>query len=124
MRAWATDTREVLFDEEGKVRGISVVDLDWSAGRPDAVEGSEHVIEAQLVLVACGFVGPERGVLDALGVSTGERGLPVCVGHRAEASGDTPVFVAGDVRSGSSLVVNAIADAMACAAEAATDLGL
>ncbi len=124
-REWAVDTREVLFDESGSVRGISVVDLDWSAGRPEAVEGSGREMPAQLVLIACGFVGPERGVLDAFGVATRERGLPVVAApgsHRAQAEGC--VFVAGDTRTGSSLVVSSIADAMACAGEVAAELGL
>ena len=124
-REWAVDTREVLLDGSGSVRGISVVDLDWSAGRPEAVAGSEREMAAQLVLIACGFVGPERGVLGALGVATGERGLPVVAApgsHRAQAEGR--VFVAGDTRTGSSLVVSAIADAMACAGEVAAELGL
>ena len=42
--------------------------------------------------------------------------------HRAEAEGETPVFVAGDTRNGSSLVVTAIADGLACAKEAAEAL--
>lgn len=126
MRSWGVDTLEVLLDEGGSVRGLRVVDLDWSSGSPERVPGSEREIAAQLVLVACGFTGPERGVLDALGVRVGERGLPVSEGgaHRAAATVETPVFLAGDVRTGSSLVVSAIADSMACAAEVAAELGL
>ena len=126
-REWAVDTREVLLDASGAVRGLRVRDLDWSGGRPEAVEGSEREMVAQLVLVACGFTGPERGVLEALGVAVGERGLPVSDepgSHRASAAGKTPVFLAGDARTGSSLVVSAIADAMACAAEVAEGLGV
>ena len=126
MRQWGVDTREVLLDAAGAVRGLLVADLDWSEDRPRPVAGSEREIPAQLVLVACGFVGPERGVLDAFGVRAGERGLPVCAEgtHQVRTAGETPVFVAGDVRTGSSLVVSAIADAMACAGEVAATLGL
>lgn len=126
MRAWGVDTLEVLLDKAGAVRGIAVADLDWSGGRPERVEGSERELGAQLVLVACGFTGPERSVLDALGVGVGERGLPATVegAHRAASSGETPVFLAGDVRTGSSLVVSAIADALACVDEVAARLGL
>ena len=126
MRSWGVDTLEVLLDEAGVVRGLAVADLDWSGGRPERVAGSEREIPAQLVLVACGFTGPERGVLDALGVGVGERGLPAPgqSAHRAASAGDTPVFLAGDVRSGSSLVVSAIADALACVDEVADALGL
>ena len=126
MRSWGVDTLEVLLDEAGAVRGLRVADLDWSGGRPERVAGGEREIPAQLVLVACGFTGPERAVLDALGVPAGERGLPVPgeSAHRAASAGDTPVFLAGDVRSGSSLVVSAIADAMACVDEVVDELGL
>ena len=126
MRSWGVDTLEVLLDADGAVRGLRVADLDWSGGAPERVVGSEREVPAQLVLIACGFTGPERGVLDALGVSVGERGLPVTEGgaHRAAAPGETPVFLAGDARTGSSLVVSAIADALSCAAEAAAELGI
>lgn len=125
IRSWGVDTLEVLLDERGAVRGLAVADLDWSSGRPVRVEGSKREIPAQLVLVACGFVGPEAPVLEAFGVRAGERGLPVAgpSAHRAEAAGETPVFLAGDVRTGASLVVSAIADAMACADEVMAALG-
>ena len=124
-REWAVDTLEVLLGADGAVRGLRVADVDWSGGRPERVAGSEREIAAQLVLVACGFVGPERGVLDAFGVGAGPRGLPAVTAgsHRAATEG-TPVYVAGDVRTGSSLVVSAIADAMTCASEVAAELGL
>ena len=62
MRSWAVDTLEVLRDEQGAARGLLVADLDWSDGSPRRVEGSEHEIPAQLVLIACGFTGPEPEV--------------------------------------------------------------
>ena len=132
LREWGADTQKVLFDEAGHVRAIQVHTLDWSAGKPVPVEGSEREIEAQLVLIACGFSGPERAVYDAFGVPMAAQGrpLPVMAGgsHRAERAQDAPagaaVYAAGDARNGSSLVVNAMADALACAAEVAADLGL
>ena len=125
MRSWGVDTLEVLLNEQGSVCGLTVADLDWLGGRPERVEGSVREIPAQLVLVACGFEGPEPAVLEAFGVHLGERGLPLAVGatHRADVVGETPVFLAGDVRTGSSLVVSAIADALSCADEVATALG-
>ena len=124
MRSWAADTREVLLGPDGAVRGLVVADVDWSGGRPEPVAGSEREVPAQLVLVACGFTGPERGVLEALGAGAGERGLPACEPGTHRAAGAGRVYVAGDARTGSSLVVSAIADAMACAGEVAADLGL
>ena len=85
---------------------------------------------AQLVLIACGFTGPERGVLDAFGVGLAEKGRPLPVmatptSHRAASSvAGNPVFVAGDARNGSKLVVTSMEDALACAGEVAATLGL
>ena len=119
-RLWGIDTREVM-GENGKVTGLRIVSLDWTSGKPMRLDKTERVLPAQLVLIAMGFVGPERSVFDALGVSCADdaSGLPLCDGmeHRALASCDIPVFVAGDCRSGSSLVVRAIADGIACAQE-------
>jgi glutamate synthase (NADPH/NADH) small chain len=131
-RSWATDTLEVERDEEGHARALRVVDLDWASGKPERIEGSEHELDAQMVLVACGFSGPERDAFDALGVETCEvRGgvRPVLSQdgpHRAATSGDAkvPVFVAGDARNGSTLVVSSMADALSAAVEVAGALGL
>ncbi len=129
MREWAVDTLEVTFDSEGKVSGLDVVDLDWSAGKPERKMDSERTYPAQLVLIACGFTGPEAAVYAALGaeMATSGRLLPVMAEagkHKCVAAGETPVFAAGDARNGSSLVVSAIADAMACVDEVASELGL
>ena len=132
MREWGVDTLEVLFDEAGSVRGLRVVDLDWSAGKPERKAETEREVPAQLVLIACGFTGPEHGVLDAFGVQMAEKGrpLPVMVersSHRAQLVAEgacAKVFAAGDARNGSTLVVTSMADALACAGEVAEALGL
>ena len=134
MRAWGVDTLEVLLDKKGSAAGLRVADLDWSAGKPERIAGSEHEVPAQLVLIACGFTGPEHGVFDAVGVpvATAGRPLPVMAAEGSHlaarvdgvAAGATPVYVAGDARNGSSLVVSAMADALACAAEVAEALEL
>lgn len=113
-RAWGVDTLEVLVDG-GAVTGLRAVALDWSGGSPERIEGSEQVLPAQLVLIAMGFTRPEAAVFEALGVKVPERGAM----HRVSDQ----VWRAGDCRSGSSLVVNAIADGLACAAEVAAALG-
>lgn len=48
MRAWGVDTLEVLLDKKGAAAGLRVVDLDWSAGKPERIVGSEHEVPAQL----------------------------------------------------------------------------
>ena len=135
MREWAIDTLEVLVDEEGKVRGVTVVDLDWSQGRSERLMDTKREYPAQLVLIACGFTGPERSVFDALGAAMPEPGrgrqIPVMAepgSHRCklvEGAGEgAAVFAAGDARNGSSLVVSSMADSMACVDEVAEALGL
>ena len=134
MRAWAVDTLEVLLDKKGAAAGLRVVDLDWSAGKPERIAGSEHEVPAQLVLIACGFTGPEHSVFEAVGVpvATAGRPLPVMASEGSHlaarvdgvAADAAPVYVAGDARNGSSLVVSAMADALACAAEVAEALEL
>ena len=84
-----------------------------------------HLIHAGIRM---GFTGPERSVLDSLGVEVADvRGgaRPVTAdvsGHLARSSGETPVYVAGDARNGSTLVVTAISDGLACANEVAAAL--
>ena len=137
-RLWATNTLEVLpaevdgepGGEDAPVGGLRIVSLDWSHGKPEPVAGTERTIDAQLVLIAMGFSGPESAVLQSLGVECepfrdGVRPTSATSdseGHRVAATGEVPVFAAGDARSGSSLVVNAIADGLACAQEVASVL--
>ena len=133
MREWGIDTLEVLLSDDGAVSGLDVVDLDWAGGKPERRMDTERTYPAQLVLIACGFTGPERSVYDALGAQMAASGRPLpvmegCGSHRCAMAdgkkGSAAVYAAGDARNGSSLVVSAIADAMACAGEVAAELGL
>lgn len=126
-RIWSTDTIGVQGDD-GKVSGIVLQDLSYEGGRHN-VEGTERTVPAQLILIAKGFLGPEQNVMEAFSIhmpSSGKK-LPITVEgtHRAQTDGtaeDAPVYVAGDARTGSTLVVNAIADALECAREVAGEL--
>lgn len=130
IRRWSCDTVGIEADASGGARGVTVADLRWDGGAPERVAGTEETLPAQLVLVACGFTGSERGVYEAFGCAFGASGtarpLPRVDGasHRCEpesgaAGVGKPVFTCGDARSGASLVVSAIADALACAGEVA-----
>ena len=131
MRLWSVDTLEVLTAADGRVRGLRIVDVAWEEGKPVRIAGTERELDAQLVLVACGFTGPELPVFESLGVELPEpdvrRQFPVMTApasHRCSLREGAPqpssgVWACGDARSGSSLVVNAIADARACADELA-----
>lgn len=109
---WATMPKR-LIGEAGKVTGLECVRVEWKAdasGRksPLAVEGSEFIIEADLVLLAMGFTGPRRaGLLEQAGVELDPRGNVKATPQDYKTS--TPrVFACGDMRRGQSLVVWAI----------------
>ena len=124
-RLWATDTLEVLG--EGSVEGLKIVSLDWSNGKPERKEDNVRTLPAQLVILAMGFVGPEASLVEAFGGGLAKQGrsLPVVEGKGhglSGADGKARVYCAGDTRNGSTIVVNAISDGLACAAEVADDL--
>lgn len=78
----------------------------------EKVEGTEFTIDADLVLLAMGFLHPQQDLLDALGVEKDERGNVACEEYASSVKG---VFAAGDARRGQSLVVWAIAEGRQCA---------
>jgi NADPH-dependent glutamate synthase beta subunit-like oxidoreductase len=91
----------------------SLLDSEWVSenGRfvPREIAGTERTWPATLVLLALGFLGPERGgMLDQLGVTLDARGnVETGPDKQTKAKG---VFAAGDMRRGQSLVVWAIAE--------------
>ena len=115
-RVYSASTQEFLADDQGRVRALRLVEVQFVDGRFTPVEGSEHEIPAQLVLLAMGFTGPERGpLLEQLGVELDARGNIVRDGDYM-ARGAEGVFVAGDAGRGQSLIVWAIAEGRSCAA--------
>jgi glutamate synthase (NADPH/NADH) small chain len=117
-RVYSVSTQEFLADEQGNVRALRVIEVD---AKFQPIEGTEHEIPAELVLLAMGFVGPEReGLVEQLGVELDERGN--VVRDRSYASSVDGVFVAGDAGRGQSLIVWAIAEGRAAAAAVDTFL--
>ncbi|WP_165704527.1 FAD-dependent oxidoreductase, partial [Mycobacteroides abscessus] len=81
----------------------------------EKVEGSDFELEADIVFLAMGFVGPEKpGLLESLGVEFTERGN--VARDDAYATSVDGVFVAGDMGRGQSLIVWAIAEGRSAAA--------
>ncbi|WP_029210474.1 glutamate synthase subunit beta [Arsenicicoccus bolidensis] len=113
-RVYAVSTKEFVGDDDGNVAGLRITEVEMRDGRFEEVEGSERVIPAQLVLLAMGFLGPQReGLVDQLGVALDERS-----NIRRDASFMTSVpgvFVAGDAGRGQSLIVWAIAEGRSAA---------
>ena len=115
-RRFLASTVEFVGDDAGEVRAIVVADTEFVDGRRVPKPGTEREIPADLVLIAMGFTGPERGPL--------EEQLQTRFTPRGEVERDesfqtsTPgVFVAGDAGRGQSLIVWAIAEGRSAAAE-------
>lgn len=114
-RVFSVNTEQFL-GENGQVTGLRAHEVKMVAGRFEKVEGTDFDLEADLVLLAMGFVGPEReDLLDKLGVSYDPRGNVARDDHFA-ANGVPGVFVAGDAGRGQSLIVWAIAEGRSAAA--------
>jgi glutamate synthase (NADPH/NADH) small chain len=117
-RLFSVSTERFLGDDHGRVRALSAVQVERASvnGRIvfQKVPGSEVELPADLVLLAMGFTGPERGgVLEQLEVRMTERGT---VWRDDAFMTNVPgVFAAGDMQRGQSLIVWAIADGRACA---------
>jgi glutamate synthase (NADPH/NADH) small chain len=112
QRIFAVSAQHFEGDQAGQVSGLVVSTVD-AAVQP--VPGTERRLPAQLVLLAMGFVGPERGRLfDDLDVMFDARGN-VARGADWMTAADG-VFVCGDMGRGQSLIVWAIAEGRSCAA--------
>lgn len=111
-RHWSILTKEFRGDDAGHVQGLVTVTIEWYTdehGRQAfrEIEGTLKEWPCQLVLLAMGFVGPERrGPIEDLGLELDPRGNVKCdSGYMSSVEG---VFAAGDMRRGQSLVVWAI----------------
>jgi len=116
QRDWSIATK-AFIGEDGRVRAIKVVRLEWKDGKPKEVAGSEFELPADLVLLAMGFVSPLQPLLDEFGVHKDSRGNARAdtEGKAAYSTSAPKVFAAGDTRRGQSLVVWAIREGRQCA---------
>ena len=117
-RDWAVATKEFI-GENGKVKKLKAVRVEWKDGRMQEVPGSETLMDADLVLLAMGFVSPAASILDSFGVDKDARGNAKATtdGEGCYATSVPKVFAAGDMRRGQSLVVWAIREGRQCARE-------
>jgi glutamate synthase (NADPH/NADH) small chain len=115
-RDWSIATKEFL-GENGKVRALKAIRLEWKDGKPAEMAGTEFEIPADLVLLAMGFVSPLQSLLDEFGAQKDARGNARADtdGPRAYAASVPKLFAAGDMRRGQSLVVWAIREGRQCA---------
>jgi glutamate synthase (NADPH/NADH) small chain len=114
-RMYSVNTERFIDDGNGNVRALLLHEVEMVNGKFEKKEGSDLEIPADLVFLAMGFTGPEKGSwLEQLGVAFDERGNVV---RNDNYESTVPgVFVAGDMGRGQSLIVWAIAEGRACAA--------
>ena len=121
-RVYETTVQEIIPDAENTIQSIRTVRLERNAeGRFVPVPGTERTLPCGLLLIAAGFVGCEESTLEAFSLSADNRGrlLPPDLSHRFSGN----LFTAGDMRTGQSLVVRALADGRAAAKEICAFLG-
>jgi glutamate synthase (NADPH/NADH) small chain len=109
------NTERFVGDDKGNVRALLAHEVEMVDGRFQKVEDTDFELPCELVLLAMGFVGPEReGLLEDLGLELDARGN---VSRDAAYMTSVPgVFACGDMGRGQSLIVWAIAEGRACAA--------
>ena len=116
-RLYSVSTSEFVGDDQGRVTGLKGITVlaAQENGRMTfkPVPGTEFTLECELVLLAMGFTGPERGVVEQLGISLTDRGT---VARDENWMTNVPgVFAAGDMQRGQSLIVWAIAEGRSAA---------
>jgi glutamate synthase (NADPH/NADH) small chain len=108
-RLYAVTTKR-FEGEGGELKRLITAKVEWKEGKPVEVPGSEKAIPAELVFLAMGFTGPEKGpLLEGLGVALDERGN-VKSDPKSKMTSVQGVFTAGDMTRGQSLVVWAISE--------------
>ena len=114
-RVYSVNTERFVGDDDGNVRALVAHEIELIDGRFQKIEGTDFELPCELVLLAMGFVGPEReGLLENLGVGLDPRGN---VARDSSFMTSVPgVFACGDMGRGQSLIVWAIAEGRACAA--------
>jgi glutamate synthase (NADPH/NADH) small chain len=113
IRDWSVGTVKFTGDANGNVQQLHCVRV----GPPPKFlpqAGSEFTLDADLVLLAMGFLGPvKNGMIDQLGLAVDPRGNIATTNYMSSVDG---IFAAGDMRRGQSLVVWAIAEGRKAAA--------
>ncbi len=121
-RIYESTVKEFVKDKNGNLKAVKIVKLSWEkdkeTGRMNMKEipGSEKILEAEVVLIAAGFLGSEKYVTDAFKVDVNER-TNVKTEAGKYATNVKNVFTAGDMHRGQSLVVWAIREGREAARE-------
>lgn len=115
-RLYETTVKDYITDKKGNLKKIVTSKVAFEGRQMKLEEGSEQEIPCDLLLIAAGFTGCESYTAEAFGLDLTERNVIKTAGDTYHTSKDR-IFTAGDMRRGQSLVVWAIAEGRACAAE-------
>ena len=121
-RIYQTTVKEFVKDENDNLKGVKTVMVQFVTNKETGrrvmqeVEGSEKYLDAELVLIAAGFLGPKKYIANAFGVETNQRSN-VATEQGKYSTNVEKVFTAGDMHRGQSLVVWAIREGRDAAAE-------
>lgn len=126
-REYCILTKEFVSDGKGHIKGINTIRVEWtkttaSVGAPPKwemkqISGSEKFFPADLVLLAMGFLGPEKTLSDALGMKPTPRSTYPTINSKSYRTTIPGVYACGDCRRGQSLIVWAINEGRQAARE-------
>ena len=113
-RLYSVNTQKFI-GENSQVTGLELIEVELTNGKFEQIKGSEKIIPADLVLLALGFVGPEKApFIDQLNLELDARGN---IARNSEFQTNIEgIFVCGDAGRGQSLIVWAIAEGRSAAA--------
>ncbi|MBU86890.1 MAG: glutamate synthase [Flavobacteriaceae bacterium] len=118
-REWSILTKEFIGDKKGNVKTLKTVEVEWV--KKDGVnnelveiEGTEKNWPCDMVLLALGFTGHEKSIVEQLGVQTDANGKVISKNFQTNIP---HIFSAGDMRRGQSLIVWAISEGREAAHE-------
>ena len=118
-REWSILTKEFISDKNGNVKSLKTIEVEWikKDGEKDVlkeIEGSEQLWPCDLVLLALGFTGHEKSLVEQIGLETNEKGQLKTKNYQTSVKN---IFSAGDMRRGQSLIVWAISEGREAAVE-------
>jgi len=114
-RVYSVNTDEFLGDKDGNLRALAAHEVQMVDGRFEKVADTDFELEADIVLLAMGFTGPEPGgLLEQLDIDLDERSNVARDDNFA--TNVENIWVCGDMGRGQSLIVWAIAEGRSCAA--------
>ena len=112
-RIYNTTVKELISENEN-LKAVKTVQVTFDNGKLCEVAGSEKTIDADMLIIAAGFVGTKKYLPEAFGVELTERSI-VKTAANSFATNIPKVFTAGDMHIGQSLVVRAINEGRRCA---------